>query len=334
MGAAGQEMGDLPLAEPEGVEPTALVAPSPALQRRRALERASADTRVLGGGRTVFHPENSRVFRALLVGALRLAGLFERGRRNAMDIQLRRNQVFLRHLPRAFEGYTLLHLSDLHLDSRPDFAAHLAEAVTGLHYDACVLTGDYRFRTDGDSGPALQGLSLLREALRGPAYAVLGNHDGSEMIDAMQGMGYEMLYNRTVPLRRDGELIFLAGVDDPHFFQTDDLDAALRAVPRNAVCLLLAHSPEIYLNAASADVDYLFCGHTHGGQIALPGGRVLYANARCPTELVSGSWRWQGLAGYTTTGAGSSVLDVRFNCPPEIVLHSLQRPCQAQAEHE
>jgi predicted MPP superfamily phosphohydrolase len=300
-----------------------------ALARRRQLERSFADTRVLGGGRTFFHPENSRFLQWLLRGGLRVCGLLERGRRNAMDIQIRRNDISLERIPPAFDGFTLLHISDLHLDFRPDFPGRLSEAVAGLRYDVCVLTGDYRFHTDGDSGPALRALSVLRDALSSPVYAVLGNHDGSDMIDDMCEMGYQVLYNDAAAIVRGTEAIYLAGVDDPHFFQTDDLQAALRPVPEGATRLLLAHSPEIYRSAELADVDYLLCGHTHGGQIALPGGRALYTNARCPDHLVAGPWQWGKLKGYTSTGAGSSVLDVRFNCLPEVVLHRLCRPCQA-----
>jgi len=306
----------------------------PAMARRRQLESAFADTRVIGGGRTFFHPENSRFLQWLLRGGLRALGLLERGRRNAMNIQLRRNEVELDRIPAAFDGFTLLQISDLHLDCRPDFPGRLAEAVVDLDYDICVLTGDYRFHTDGDSRPALQGLSVLRDALSGPVFAVLGNHDGSDMIEDMCAMGYQVLYNSAVPIQRGDETIYLAGVDDPHFFQTDDLQAALGSVPAGAARLLLAHSPEVYRSAQWADVDYLFCGHTHGGQIALPGGRVLYANARCPKRMLSGSWQWGKLKGYTSSGAGSSVLDVRFNCLPEVVLHRLRCPCQAEPKCE
>jgi predicted MPP superfamily phosphohydrolase len=227
----------------------------------------------------------------------------------------------------ALDGLTVLHITDLHLDCRADFPARLAEAVTSLDYDLCVLTGDYRFHTDGDPGPALEGLSILRQALRGRALAVLGNHDNSQMIPAMTELGYLVLYNQALQVERDGESLYFVGVDDPHFFQTDDLAGALGQVPDGVTRVLLAHSPEIYRLAESEDVDFMLCGHTHGGQIALPGGRALYFNARCPRLLSAGSWRYGTLAGYTSVGAGSSVLDVRFNCRPEVTLHRLTCAC-------
>jgi predicted MPP superfamily phosphohydrolase len=298
-----------------------------ALAKRKELERRHADTRVFGGGKTFFHPENSPLSASLIRMALKVTGLLDRGRRNAMDIEVRENSVTLPRLPASFDGFTLLHISDLHLDSRPDFPLRLAEVVAPLKYDLCVLTGDYCFHTNGDPRPALSGLSILRQALQGTVYAVLGNHDGSAMIPDMIAMGYHLLYNTAVPVEQSGDTVYIVGVDDPHFFQTDDLDMALGAVPDGVVRVLLAHSPEIYQVAEAADVDLLLCGHTHGGQIALPGGRVLYANARCPDRITSGSWQYGSLQGYTSVGAGSSVVDVRFNCRPEVTLHRLSCPC-------
>lgn len=297
-----------------------------AMSRRKQLEKKYSDTRVFGGGTTFFHPENSPLSESLLRGLLKMTGMLDRGRRNAMNIRVRENLVTLPRLPGSFDGFTVLQISDLHLDSRPEFAPRLAEVVASLDYDLCVLTGDYRFHTKGDVRPSLMGLSMLREALKGDVYAVLGNHDTSEMIPDMFAMGYELLYNASVPVIRAADMIYLVGVDDPHFFQTDDLEKALVQVPEGITRMLLAHSPEIYRVAESADVDFMVCGHTHGGQIALPGGKVLYKNARCPTRLASGSWQYGTLKGYTSVGAGSSVLDVRFNCQPEVVLHRLNCP--------
>ena len=74
-----------------------------------------------------------------------------------------------------------------------------------------------------------------------------------------------------------------------------------------------------------ADFDVLLSGHTHGGQICLPGGAPVTLSAVLPRSLGSGPWRHHGMIGYTSTGTGSSVVPVRFNCPPEITLHELRR---------
>jgi len=67
----------------------------------------------------------------------------------------------------------------------------------------------------------------------------------------------------------------------------------------------------------------MLCGHTHGGQICLPGGVPLLTDADCPRALARGAWKYHNLIGYTSVGAGSCIVDVRLNCPPEVTLHRL-----------
>jgi len=126
-----------------------------------------------------------------------------------------------------------------------------------------------------------------------------------------------------VALERGGDTIYLAGIDDPHYYRADNLEKAADGVPGDAVSILLAHSPEIYQHAAHADFDVMLCGHTHAGQICLPGGIPLMCNASCPRAFCAGAWSHHGLAGYTAAGSGACVVDVRINCPPEITLHHL-----------
>jgi uncharacterized protein len=89
---------------------------------------------------------------------------------------------------------------------------------------------------------------------------------------------------------------------------------------------LLSHTPEVYRQAAHAGFDLLLSGHTHGGQICLPGSIPLMLEAVLPRRMGAGAWQHGKMAGYTSVGAGCSVVPVRFNCPPEITLHRLRRP--------
>ncbi len=115
------------------------------------------------------------------------------------------------------------------------------------------------------------------------------------------------------------------GVDDPHYYETDNLEKAMTGVSDDTFSILLAHSPEITRQAAYAGVDVYLCGHTHGGQICLPGGQPLIANSRCPHNQCKGAWKYDTMQGYTSRGVGTSSVDVRFNCPPEITIHTLRR---------
>jgi len=292
------------------------------LQQRLGIE-SEAEHRVFHKGRTFFHIENLDSLDALIRLALRVTGLHSRGQRNALNIQTRRNDIHLKNLPDVFSGYTLLHLSDLHLDMNEKFTDALIAKLKNIDYDLCIMTGDYRYLTWGSSDNAMDYMAKLRSHINAPVFAVLGNHDSLRTVPAMEKMDIRMLLNESVEIEHKDDLIYLSGIDDPHYFRADNLERACLNIPADTVSLLLAHSPEIYKQAAYARFNVMFSGHTHGGQIKMPGGRALTYNAKCPRYLCAGSWRHGAMQGYTSVGAGSSIVDVRFNCPPEITLHQL-----------
>jgi len=308
-------------------ETTALTALEPRLgplhlRQRLGLERDNED-HVFRKGTHFFHIENWHSLHGLIRGSLTLVGLHARARRNALAIEVRRNAVPLAHLPKAFDGFTLLQLSDLHLDINADFLGALIERVRPLEYDLCVITGDYRARTFGPIAATLDGLKRLRPHLKTAVYAVLGNHDTIRLVPGMEAMGYRLLLNEWTAIERDHQSIYLAGIEDAHFYRLDDIDRATRGMPSPAVSILLSHTPEPYRHAAHAGFDLMLSGHTHGGQICLPGGVPLLTDAGSPRRLARGPWRYRDMLGYTSTGAGTSVVDVRLNCPPEVTLHRL-----------
>ena len=274
---------------------------------------------------SLLHFENWQLVRHLIRTGLRVTGLHERGQCNALAIEVAEHAVPLPRLPQAFHGFTLLQLSDLHLGASEAAVDALVETVRPLNYDLCVLTGDYRFRTYGTFDDALAGLRRLREALQAPAYAVLGNHDSIRMVPAMEAMGFRCLINESTQIRRGEEVLYLAGVDDAYFYHLADLHHANDALPRDATSILLSHSPETYQHAAHAEFDLMLCGHTHGGQICLPGGLPVITHASSPRRFARGSWRFREMIGYTSRGAGNSLVEIRFNCPPEVTLHRFER---------
>lgn len=293
------------------------------VRQRLGLEN-DYEARVFRKGTHFFHLENWYSVHSLIRNSLRLVGLHGRGRRNALAIRVRENEIVLPNLPHAFDGFTLLQLTDLHVDMNREFVPALIEAVRPLDYDVCVLTGDYRARTFGPFAATLDGLQRLRAHLKNTTYAVLGNHDTIRMVPGMEAMGYRLLLNEWVKLQRDGETIYLAGIDDAHYYRMENFHRAAQDIPAAAVSILLSHTPEVYRHATHADFSLMLCGHTHGGQICLPGGMPIITDADSPRALARGAWRYQELIGYTSVGAGSCIVDVRLNCPPEIVLHRLR----------
>jgi len=293
--------------------------------RQRLGVESDHEAQLFGQGITFFHLENWYSIHGVIRGCLRLVGLHGRGRRNALDIQVRHHDIALPDLPPAFHGVRILQLSDLHLDMNDETVHAQIETVRDIDYDLCVLTGDYRARTFGECGGATQGMERLRLHLKDPVYGVLGNHDSIRLVPGFEALGIRMLLNESVVLERDGQRIWLAGIDDAHYYRVDNLEKAARDVPHAAVCVLLSHTPEVYARAAHAGFRVLLCGHTHGGQICLPGRVALLWEAKCPRHLVSGPWRYHNMIGYTSVGAGTCIVDVRLNCPPEVTVHRLLR---------
>ena len=293
-------------------------------QLRLSMEREH-EAQAFGQGLSFLHLENLPLMQALIEITLRVTGTYWLGLANAGKVQLRRNIVRFANLPSAFDGFTILHLSDLHADLSGPAMRRAAEIARGVDYDLCVLTGDYRGRTYGDCRPCLEDVARLREALRGDAYAVLGNHDSITMVPDLEALGIRVLLNQCVAIERGTASIYLAGVDDAHFYRADNIERAAAKIPHGSVSVLLSHTPEIYRQAAHAGFDLMLSGHTHGGQICLPGGIPILLEADLPRAFAAGAWRHAGMAGYTSVGTGSSVVPVRFNNRPEITLHQLVR---------
>ncbi len=107
-------------------------------------------------------------------------------------------------------------------------------------------------------------------------------------------------------------------------YRVDNIEKAASEIPDDGFSILLSHTPEIYRQAAHAGFDLLLSGHTHGGQICLPGSIPMTLDSVLPRHMGSGPWKYRDMVGYTSVGAGSSIVAVRINCPPEITLHHLE----------
>jgi uncharacterized protein len=282
------------------------------------------EAQVFGQGLNFFHIENLTSSHVAIEWILKISGLYWRGRKNASQIKTRNNLIVSNDLPRTFDGFTILHLSDLHVDVSEDAMSRLIDLLPGLAYDLCVLTGDFRGKTFGPFEPTLARLEQLRVAIKGPSYAVLGNHDTLRMALRLENMGIRILLNESQAIERGDERIHLVGVDDAHFYRADNLEKAVTDVPHDEFSILLSHTPEIYRQAAHCDFNVMLAGHTHGGQICLPGGIPITLDSTLPRSMGSGRWNYGKMDGYTSVGSGTSLVPVRFNCPPEITLHRFE----------
>src|SRR5207248_5519488 len=139
-------------------------------------------------------------------------------------------------------------------------------------------------------------------------------------------MGFDVLLNRSLVLEHAGERLHVTGLDDVNCFYTEAALAALRARPDNdGFRIALVHSAEMADHAAAAGCALYLCGHTHGGQICLPGGRPIITHLlRCRHASI-GLWREGNMTGYTSRGLGVGDVPLRFNSRGEICIITLRQ---------
>jgi predicted MPP superfamily phosphohydrolase len=296
------------------------------LSRRRTIESAMHVHKCEDAHR------NSSIFWDKIAGPvlntfLKATGLYSRGVRNALCPIVRYVRLEFEDLPRSFDGFRILHLADLHIDALDGLAEVVADLIAPLDVDLCVMTGDYRFKAQGPCDGVYPGLRTILSAIRTEqsVLGILGNHDESQIAIELENLGVRMLINEAAEISRGDESIHLIGVDDPHGYGCDDLEGALEGVPEDGFKVLLAHTPEIFEEAARSEIRLYMCGHTHAGQIRLPVIGEVFQNADCPRAYAQGEWRHDRMLGHTSAGVGCSLVPVRYNCPPEIPVIELAR---------
>lgn len=238
-------------------------------------------------------------------------------------IQVKRYVIHLKNLPRGFEGFTILQLSDLHSKQFGQNQENLIRVINQQKYDMVALTGDFINKFKPDFKPAID---LINQLSNVPIYFVPGNHEwrtGFKAKEPLIASGVCILDNKAEKQIRNEQHIWIVGVDDPHLGKAR-LTAALEKADDSAPKILLAHSPNIYPEAIEKKIDLVLSGHTHGGQVRLP----FIGAAIAPGQGLFPQWDY-GLykKGLTTMiisgGLGESDLPIRFNIKPEIVLVTL-----------
>ena len=150
------------------------------------------------------------------------------------------------------------------------------------------------------------------------------------MVAPIEAMGMRMLMNESVLLYRGDARMQLIGTDDVHYYFTDQAVHALEQA-RDEFTVALVHSPELYDTAAQLGVDLYLCGHTHAGQVCLPGGRPFITHLSRGRRLFRGTWRHEEMVGVTNAGVGTSGIPVRFNTRGELLALTLRRAPAAAA---
>ncbi len=242
-------------------------------------------------------------------------------------------RLTLPSLPRAFNGYRLIQLSDLHLTAGkyPSRAQlrRIIQRVNQLHPAMVVITGDFVSDLDEAGQRSIAELAALKA--RDGVFGITGNHDywsGVKGVTAAaESAGVRMLNNAHQVIRRGGESLAIIGVED--VWEGDpDLDKALRGIAPNTPVILLAHEPNFAdVAAAYPQIMLQLSGHTHGGQIRFPFAGPLVLpdlSSRYPMGLYKVQKGSHTLMVYTNRGVGLAQVPLRFNCRPEITIFDLQ----------
>lgn len=243
-------------------------------------------------------------------------------------IEIIRQRVIIPHLPKAFHHFRICQISDVHHGPFVDleYIARVVEMANHLRPDLTVLTGDYVSHNPIYITPCMTALGYLDAAFG--VYAVLGNHDYWEDPDLlrqeMKQSGIKELTNMGVTLRKGGGEIYLSGVDDL-WSGHPNLEAALAHRNHHSVTILLSHNPDLAEKIpASARVDLVLSGHTHGGQIQIVPGRNTTNPSRYGRKYLSGLVNAPHTQVYVSRGIGVSALPVRVLCPPELTILELE----------
>lgn len=248
------------------------------------------------------------------------------------DLVVERRTVRIRRLPAPFQGLKLAQISDFHFHSYAEdwYLREVVRRVNALGADVVALTGDFITAKGNVHGSWRQDIPVCAEILSGLTaplrLCTLGNHDTIDVpliTKTLEAHGLPVLHNAHLAMDLRGERLWLAGLADA-YFDRPDLDRAIPVAKEQEPVILLGHEPD-YADtvAAHGGVDLMLTGHSHGGQVRLP-GLTPYFLPKMGQKYVEGMFDVGGLQLYVNRGIGAVHLPVRFRCPPEITLLTLE----------
>jgi len=249
-------------------------------------------------------------------------------------IEVTQTNITLPHLSPAFHNYRILQISDIHLDQWMPRRRlmEVVQRVNAQQPDLIVITGDF---ITGHATYVADDLSEALCQLHAPdgVLAIPGNHDHKKRAEIVKirqilhDTHVVDLSNSVHTLKRGENMLYIAGVDSM-IARKARLDLVLDQMPLEGAAILLAHEPDFAdLTTAVHRFDLQLSGHTHGGQIRIPGlGAVRATLPRYGRRYVTGLVKLDDLYVYVNRGLGMVSIPLRFNCPPEIAVLTLKAP--------
>ena len=239
-------------------------------------------------------------------------------------------------IPNSFDGFTIAQISDLHNQSFGENQVKLLEKLKQLAPDMIVITGDIIDYRKYDLTNAMILISAAVEIA--PVYYVSGNHEAwsnkySSIKDKLFYAGVIVLDNESVELTMGDSSILVLGLSDPDFAAFDYLDSSPITVEKQLLewssnsqfKVLLSHRPELFKLYSQNNMDLIFSGHAHGGQIRIPllGGLIAPDQGLFP-KYTSGSYKKNTSTMFVSRGLGNSIFPIRIFNPPEMVVVTLK----------
>jgi predicted MPP superfamily phosphohydrolase len=256
-----------------------------------------------------------------------------------MEIETTHQPIFLRQLPKAFDGFRIAQISDIHIGPfmPVDHIRECVEMVNQLKPDLIALTGDF---VTWEGSPMLTVVEALA-GLQAPfgIFGCLGNHEMWASVEnsitrLFAERGTRILRNEKAAIETAGERFNLIGVDYQsmsHFgprrngLVSEYLPGVDALMAPGAVNILLSHNPNTFDRAAQLGIDLSLAGHTHGGQVAMEYISPELSPARLITRYVRGWFKKGESQLYVNRGIGTIFSPVRFDSPPEITVYELKR---------
>jgi len=262
----------------------------------------------------------------MAAGATGLAGLAAEGLREPTALDITRPVLPVKGLPDAFDGFRIAFLADIHYGPNTDraFIERTVSAANSAKPDLILLGGDYVYSKKDYVAPCAECVKKLN-APHG-VFFVLGNHDhwqGSWPIrKAMRGVALELV-NKGAWLRRGAARIMLAGVDDL-WTGSPQTRPFMDYLGPKEVCLLVSHNPEYAEEIADERIRLVLAGHTHGGQVYIPGIGAPILPTRLGQKYRAGLVRAPKTQVYVSRGIGTLPPKFRFCCRPELTIVTIE----------
>lgn len=252
-----------------------------------------------------------------------------------LSVETTKLTVTAKDLPEAFDKFSIAHISDLHNAEYGKNNEKLIDILEAESPNIIAITGDL---IDSNHTNLEVALSFAQQAVKiAPCYFVTGNHEAwigsqyEELKTSLQNTGITVLQDEAIELNYDDVCIQLIGLNDPDFSERDRLlsesilEAKLSQVNiSDGFTILLSHRPEYFNVYQNKNIDLVLSGHAHGGQFRLPlGGGVIAPGQGFFPKYDAGAYTENGTTMIVSRGIGNSIIPVRINNPPEIVIIEL-----------